>query len=171
MRHRLVIAILGLLAACNDPWSRAPDAPAAAGQMEAFPPGATLRDGLDMIGAVLDSAISTQLDDAGVGNLLRAESLTDRVLETQIPFGWLTASDYSVEARVWQIQARADRIVARLRADARRDELLAEVQALRADVAALRAAISGGGEPAPAPIDRLLQRLDSATRRPVPPGA
>jgi hypothetical protein len=30
--------------------------------------------------------------------------------------------------------------------------------------------MSGGGEPAPVSVDLLLQRLDSATRRPAPPG-
>lgn len=167
----LAVTAFAALAACNDvPWSRSPETAAVAAETQGFPPGASLRDGLDLIGAVLDSAIATQLDDAGVGHIMRVEALTDRVLETEIPFGWLTEPDYSIESKVWQIQARADRIVARLRANARRDELLTEVQGLRADVSALRGAISGGGAPAPVSVDLLLQRLDSATRRPVPPG-
>ena len=172
MRLTAVIAAAAILAACNDvPWSGRADAPPAASEAEAFPPDADLRTGLDLIGAVLDSAIATQLDDDGVRHLVRVEALSDRILETGMPFGWLTGSDYSVEARVWQIQARADRIMARLRANARRDELLLEVQALRTDVATLRTAIGEGGEAAPVPVDRLLQRLDSVTRKPVPPGA
>lgn len=170
MRHLLLIIPL-LVAACNDvPWSGAAEGPPPNADAETFPPGADLRDGLTLIAAILDSAIVTQLNDDGVVHLLRAETLTDRILETGMPFGWLPASEYSLEARVWQIQARADRIVARLRAGARRDELLVDVQALREDVAALHTAISGGGTPAPVPIDRLLERLDSVTRRRDPSG-
>lgn len=162
MRRALLLLTL-VLPACNDvPWLRTAEPPPGA-DVVAFAPDASLADGLEMIGAVLDSAIAHGLDDTGVGYMLRAEMLTDRVLETNMPFGWL-ASDYSVEARVWQIQAQADRIVARVRAGAG-DDLLPEAESLRADVAALREALSAGGEPAPAPVEGLLERLDAADRR------
>lgn len=161
MRRLLPIALF-LLAGCNDvPWlSRADAAPAV--EAIAFDPDATLADGLTRIGAVLDSAIATGLNEVGVQHMLRAEALSDRVLETRMPFGWL-ASDYRVEARVWQIQAQADRIVARLRAGARTEDLLPDAETLRGDVTALREALTAGGEGVPAPVDRLLQKLDSAT--------
>jgi hypothetical protein len=166
MRSVVLVLMAVLLPACNDvPWARQPEAAPAATQGQAFAPGATLADGLAIIDATLDSALSSDFDDTGVQQLLRAEALSDRVLETDIPFGWLATQNYSVEARVWQIQAQADRIVARLRAGARREDLVPEAEALRRDVNALRSAIAAGGKAAPAPVDRLLERLDSARRR------
>jgi hypothetical protein len=166
MRTVALVLVAVLLPACNNvPWARQPEAPPAASQGEAFPPGATLGDGLAIIDATLDSALTADFDDAGVQQLLRAEALSDRVLETEMPFGWLTTQNYSVEARVWQIQAQADRIVARLRAGARREDLVPEAEALRRDVNALRSAIAAGGQTPPPPVERLLERLDSARQR------
>ena len=166
MRSAALVLIAVLLAACNEvPWARQPEAPPVAALGEAFPPGSTLADGLAIINATLDSALRADFDDIGVQQLLRAEALSDRVLETEMPFGWLASQNYSVEARVWQIQAQADRIVARLRAGARREDLVPEAQALQRDVNALRSAIAAGGQSPPPPVDRLLERLDSARQR------
>lgn len=153
-------------AGCTDaPWSGAAEPPPAAAEGEAFPPGATLDDGLALISAALDSAIATGLSDEGVRLVLRAESLSDRILETRLPFTWLERNGYSVEARVWQIQSRADRLISAIRVGTRREDLIPELSAFRNDVEDLRAALAqGGGEP-PVPLDRLLRQLDSATRR------
>jgi hypothetical protein len=166
MRSAELVLIAVLLPACNDfPWARQPEAAPAVSQGEAFPPGATLTDGLAIIDATLDSALTARFDELGMQQLLRAEALSDRVLETEMPFGWLASQNYSVEARVWQIQAQADRIVARLRAGARREDLVPEAEALRRDVNALRTAIAAGGAPPPPPVERLLERLDSVRQR------
>lgn len=171
-RHLLIIAFVLGAAGCSDvPWAGGASATPLVEAQDGLSPGSTIRDALDMIGLVLDSAISRQLDEEGVRQLRRAEFLTDRILEAEIPFDWLATSDYSIEARIWQIQAQADRIVARLRASARRDELLPEIQTLRADIAALRDAIGAGGRPEPAPVERLLQQLDSVTRPPPTTGS
>jgi hypothetical protein len=163
MRIALLMTIASILSACSDvPWAGQAESPAAAVRTDAFPPGARLADGLAIVEATLDSALATRLDEAGVPHLLRAEALSDRVLETEMPFAWLAAQNYSVEARVWQIQAQADRIVARLRAGARREDLLPEVEVLRGDVNSLRTALASGGEPQPPPVEYLLEQLDSA---------
>lgn len=165
--HRFpLFALMLAFAGCIDvPWSTGADEPPAASQTDVFPPDATLADGLEMIRTVLDSAIANRLEDPGEQQLMRAEALTDRVLETQLPFGWLAAQNYSVEARVWQLQAQADRIVARLRAGARREDLLPEAEALLRDVTELHSSIAGGGEAPPPSIDQLLRQLDSTDRR------
>ncbi len=165
MRSRFIPFALILFAACIDvPWARE-EVPIAPADGNAFPPGTTLAEGLDIVAAVVDSAIASGLDETGMRQLYRAEALSDRVFETALPFGWLAGQNYRLEARVWQLQARADRIVARLRAGARREDVLPETEALRRDIAGLRAAIGEGGERPPESIDRLLQRLDSVTRR------
>lgn len=162
----LTPVVLLLAAACIDaPWSTAADAAPAAAESEAFPPDATLDEGLALMVAVLDSAIQTGLNDEGVRLVLRAEALSDRILETRLPFRWLGDNGYSVEARVWQIQSRADRLISSIRVGTRREDLIPELQAFRDDVEALRIAFAAGGSEPPPPIDRLLRQLDSADRR------
>ncbi len=123
----------------------------------------TLEDALLRMEAMLDTARAAGLDAGGVERLYRAEQISDRLLETETPFAWL-ADDYSVEARVRQIQSIADRVIARVRGNARREDLDADVAVLEARVVELRDALRGGGREAPVPVARLLAALDSTRR-------
>jgi len=145
---------------------------------EAPPPAAALAeigaatpldDGLVMLQAELDTVLMGGLDDAERDRrLLRAEAITDRLLETRLPFEWLTAENYGLDARLRQIQALGDRVVAQLRSGAPPDSIRADVAALRNDVADLRAAIARGGTRAPPPLEQLLAEYESSRRRPAP---
>lgn len=99
-------------------------------------------------------------EDAELGDamlrLYRAESITDGLLEAQRPFEWLGVN-YSLEARLRQLQAQADRMVAEQRRGASAGRLLVGARALRNEVVWLRRALAqGGGGDAPPPLDTLL---------------
>ena len=73
----------------------------------------SLDDGLGQLDRLLALAIRSHLEgDEAEGHLMRAEAITDRLLETDLPFHWMRARDYSVESAVRQIQALADRVIA-----------------------------------------------------------
>jgi hypothetical protein len=96
------------------------------------------------------------LDEESQAWLLTAEAATDRLLEDQIATGWL-GTGYLVEARLRQVQALADRIVAELRRGVAKELVLEDVAALRTAVHDLREqlAAQGNGD-APASLDSLL---------------
>jgi hypothetical protein len=145
---------------------------------EAPPPAAALTEigsttpldhGLGLLEEELTMVLEQELDDAERNaRLLRAEAITDRLLETRLPFEWLSADNYGLDARLRQIQALGDRVVAQLRSGAPQDSLLVDVARLRADVAELRASIAEGGTRAPPPLEQLLSDFE-ANRRPPPP--
>jgi hypothetical protein len=93
--------------------------------------------------------------------MLRAEAITDHLLEADAPFDYLREG-YYLAARLRQIQARADRIVAQLRRSRMPGRFAttpfpeSEVAQLRQEVAALRGALAAGGAPPPIPLDSLL---------------
>ena len=90
--------------------------------------------------------------------LLRAEAITDGLMEARRPFDWL-ATGYDVEARLRQLQAMADRVVARLRRSAPLSEVAEDVETMTRAVADLRAQLAtGAGGPAPPTLDSLLQQ-------------
>jgi hypothetical protein len=128
-------------------------------------PGTPLDDMLRMIQAQLDTALAARLEGDGLDRLIHAEALTDRLPEARLPFDWM-ADNYHLEARLWQIQTRADRVIALIRTGVRRDDLIPEVQELREDVVRLRAALAEGGTAAPPPVDRLIQQLGQPRRLP-----
>src|SRR5690606_13338887 len=94
-------------------------------------------------------------DDYARTRIYRAEAITDRILETELPFAWLQAS-YSVEAWLRQLQAMADRIVAQIRRSESEERILGDVARLRESVMVLRTEISREGGPMPPPLDSLL---------------
>jgi hypothetical protein len=150
-------------------WLSSSEPPAAA-EAANIPAGTPLADVLESIEAELDTALAGPLTEDAVTHLTRAEAMTDRLPESRLPFGWLAAQHYRLEARLWQIQALADRALAEIRVGARREDVLPDVVALREQIAALRSALAQGGAPQPEPIERILQRLDSVTvRRPATP--
>jgi len=158
-----------VIAACGPEgprgWLLAGDAPPAAAQAPGIEPGMPLDEALERIGEQLDSALAHRLSEEGIPFLLSAEAMTDRLAETSRPLSWLAAEHYSLEARLWQLQAGADRVLARIRVSAPLDSVMPEVQALREGVQALRGALAGGSAPPPEPVGRLLDRLDSMRRR------
>jgi hypothetical protein len=162
--------LAAVLAACGPTgprgWLASPETPPAAAEAGALEPGMPLDDALGRIAVLLDSALAGRLEDDGTAQILRAEAMTDRLGETRLPFLWLAAENYSVEARLWQVQAAADRVVAQIRVGVRRDDLLPDVVALRDEVYRLRAGLADGGTPPPLPIQGVLNALDNPRRTP-----
>lgn len=130
-------------------------------------PGMPLDSLLYMIDSHLVQAMAGGMDDEAMVEFLRAEALTDRLLEARAPFQWLTAERYSVEARLRQIQSAADRVRSQVQTAAPREQMLADLRTLRRDVVQLRRALAQGGTRAPPDIYQLLA---SDTVR-LPPGA
>lgn len=166
MRNRALAGIVGLaiLAGCGG--APQPDDGIRAGQ--AAPPPRTnpsLDASLARMEAELDTALAAGVDGAGIERLYRAEEISNRLLETHLPFAWLEGENYSVDARLRQIQSVADRVVARIRSAGPRADLIADIEALRGEIRTLRAGLARGGTTAPVPIERLLTQLDSARRR------
>lgn len=114
-----------------------------------------LDERLDRLSYELAQAYQGRLEGEAAERMLRAEAITDRLLEVRPPFPWL-ARGYAVDARLRQLQALADRIVAELRRGTEPRELLDEVQALREATEDLRVALREGGGDMPTPLDSLL---------------
>jgi hypothetical protein len=167
-RRALLAAIVAALACggAGDVVER--DAPAALAPVAS---GMPLAGMLERLVAVLDSAVAGDLsDDESDARLYRAEAITDRLLDSRVPFEWLTAERYSVDARLRQIQALADRVTAQLRSRAPRESVLEDARALRRDVQRLQAELAEGGGAAPTPLEQLLSAADTARPR-RPPAA
>ncbi|HUF11676.1 MAG TPA: hypothetical protein VMN78_01085 [Longimicrobiales bacterium] len=118
--------------------------------------GVGLRDRLDRLEAELTAVLDGGLDEEAQASLMRAEATTDRLLEDEPDYAWL-GSGYLVEARLRQIQALADRIVAEFRRGVAAELVLEDVAALRLSVTELRSRLQepGNGAPPP-PLDSLL---------------
>jgi hypothetical protein len=70
------------------------------------PAGMPLDRSLEMLNEELDTVLQAGLDAPDITqHVLRAEVITDRLLEADVPFGWITGEAYSVEAKLRQIQA------------------------------------------------------------------
>lgn len=158
----LAFAALALALGCG---GRDSDAVEGTGESQLPPPAAALsgnQPGVDLrarlvrLEADLAAVAEGGLDDESLGRLLRAEAVTDRLLEDEPENAWLAAG-YYVEARLRQIQALADRTVAQLRRGVAREFVLRDVAALRLSVADLIAQLAqpGNGAPPP-PLDSLL---------------
>lgn len=104
------------------------------------------------------------MSDEAIGHLFRAEAITDRLLESRLPYKWL-AEGYDLEARVRQIQSKADLMVALIRRGADESDILAEVSDLRRQVAALRAALREPGGDPPLPLEVLLRSVPADSLR------
>lgn len=117
---------------------------------------ATLDVSLQELEKELSAALGSGLDDSGERRILRAEAITDRLLESQLPFTWLSAGPYSLEAKLRQIQALADRVVAEMRSGMDQAALRHDVTGLRTQVIELRRALALGGGRTPPSLDSLL---------------
>ena len=122
-----------------------------------------LDDRLAQLDRQLQVMLKREVDDGTEARMLRAEALTDRLLEADPPVEWL-ASDYSLDARLRQLQALADRIVAAMRRDAAADSIRSDMRDLQRRVALLRRELAQpGGGAAPPSLDSLLAavRMDA----------
>jgi len=118
-----------------------------------------LEERLARLHAELTLSLRGQLDHRSRMHMLRAEAITDRLLEVNPPIYWL-AEGYDIEARLRQIQALADRIVAKMRRSAPREAILADIERLHAMVGELRISMAqAGGREAPPSLDELLAGL------------
>jgi hypothetical protein len=131
---------------------------AAIAPMREAPP---LDDMLVTLEAELETALSSESPAESEAALLRAEAMTDRLLETRLPFRWIHGQQYSVDSRLRQIQSTADRAVAALLSGMPRDHVIAETRLLRAEVAALRQSLTQGGGPPRVPVNVLIEALDT----------
>lgn len=111
---------------------------------------------LFMIDSHLVRAMAGGMDSESTIQFLRAEALTDRLLEARAPFEWIVAEGYSVESRLRQIQSSADRVRAQVQTAAPRDQMLGDLRNLREEVVQLRRALTRGGTRAPPDIHELL---------------
>jgi hypothetical protein len=90
--------------------------------------------------------------------LLTAEAITDRLMQASRPVDWLSGG-YDVEARLRQLQAMADRVVAMLRRGAELTSVEPDVTVMIRAVEDLQAQLARpGGGPAPPTLDSLLAR-------------
>lgn len=106
-------------------------------------------------------AMEVELQSAQEGDpdrVLTAEAISDQLISAVRPVDWL-AGGYDVEARLRQLQALADRVVAQLRRGASVGQVEEEVAIMREAVRDLqeRLALPGGGA-APLPLDSLLEQ-------------
>src|SRR5688500_17120577 len=88
------------------------------------------QDRLQSLENDLGAVLASGHHETSQAYLFRAEAATDRLLEEAPDQEWL-AIGYSVEARLRQIQALADRIVSELRRGVARELVLRDVAALR----------------------------------------
>lgn len=118
----------------------------------------------------VSDALAEGVDKAGQQHMFRAEALTDGLLESKLPFMWLTSTSYSLEGYVRQIQALADRIVAEIRSGTDRGTITQDAIALRRSAAQLRRALAMGGGNPPVPLDSLLAGIPADTTLPTDAG-
>lgn len=168
----LRIALIALVAGCSRADS---DVTETGEQSELLPPAAAflgqgavgLEARLDAIEADLATLLEQGLDDERQILVLRAEAMTDRLLEDEPSAAWL-ASGYLVEARLRQIQALADRVVSEMRRGVARELVLEDIAALRESVADLRTRLGQPGNSAPPPTLDSLLAMPTSVDRPLP---
>lgn len=125
--------------------------PPAAAQIAPRAEAGTLGTQLERLLAELEAGMEGDPE-----RLLRAEALTDGLMEAQRQGDWLVTG-YDVEARLRQLQAMADRVVARLRRGAALADVADDVNQIARAANDLRGQLAaGGGRPAPPPLDSLL---------------
>ncbi|MEX0890779.1 MAG: hypothetical protein WEB88_01325 [Gemmatimonadota bacterium] len=170
VRRAAAPAALGalLLAACGphpddtDPRAEAPPPAAALVRMGET---TSLEAALVSMEEELTALLADQLESpVGEQHLMRAEAISDRLLETEAPFHWISDRGYSVDAVLRQLQTLADRLVAQdqvarqFASGVRREDILMDARALLQRVRALRQDLTRGGTDAPPSLDQLLSQ-------------
>ena len=154
MRRFLILSLAPVLVAgCGDDGGlRVPrDAPPAAAVVAPGMETETLEEQLADLLAEVKRAEAGEPD-----RVLMAEAITDRLIHANRPVDWL-ASGYDVEARLRQLQAMADRVVARLRRGATIEDVQRELSTIGKAVEDLQAQLARpGGGSAPPTLDSLL---------------
>ena len=118
--------------------------------------GRTLSESLRDLDRELGAALRTHMDGEGEKHMLQAEAITDRLLESRLPFMWLAANSYSLEGYVRQIQALADRIVAEMRSGTDNAAVVQDIADLRRKTILLNRSLALGGGRPPVSLDSLL---------------
>lgn len=155
MIRRILIFPLFLLGACEGGDTlRVPDGtPPAAAQIAPGMQTADLEDQLRTLAAEIEGARAGEPE-----RLLTAEAVTDQLMHARRSLDWL-AIGYDVEARLRQLQAMADRIVAQLRRGATLTSVEEDVETMQAAVDDLLTHLSRpGGGMAPPSLDSLLRQ-------------
>jgi hypothetical protein len=113
---------------------------------------------LDQTLAQLESELAAAIRDDGqfTERLTNAEAITDRLLETQLPFAWITSRSYGVESVLRQVQSLADRLLAQLRSGVREEVVRRDAREMYQRVRDLRLALRAGGGAPPLSLDSLL---------------
>lgn len=161
------LALTLVAAACggsNEGEQLPPPAAAIAAASDAL----TLEQKLERLDQQLGGVLETGLDENGRSSLYGIEALTDRLLEEEPLVEWLP-SGYDVEARLRQIQALADRVIAEMRREVNSEYVLQDIAALQFSVRDLRTRMQqpGAGD-APPPLDSLLAAtVESDVRSPA----
>lgn len=132
--------------------------------------GVSLDQSLKDLEKELSAALGTGLDKEGVPHILTAEAITDRLLESRLPYAWLKATSYSLEAYVRQIQSLADRIVAELRSGVDKGTVMRDAVALRRKVIDLRRSLAVGGANPPMSLDSVLAKAPADSTLPTDVG-
>ena len=157
MRKVLLLLVLPLLGCRNDQTASTADVP----PVLAFGSGRSAIS-LDRALALLETELTRALANPGdfAIHLDRAEAISDRLFETQMPFPWLIDSAYGVEPMLRQIQALADRIVAERRSGFTENtaQMVPDTRDLLEKVKNLRVALRGKGGNAPLSLDSILAR-------------
>lgn len=154
---RLVLTMIVLAAGCRqNPEESAVSQPAPPPAAALARQNLPLDQSLKELEKELSTAIGRGMDDAAEANILRAEAITDGLLESEMPFSWLTANAYSLDSYLRQIQALADRVVAQMRSGVEQTVITREVIDLRRKVISVRRALAMGGTSSPPSLDSLL---------------
>lgn len=155
MKRSLILLLVLIPAACGGDRERrlSGDAPPAAAVVAPGMERQSLSDQLRAMEVELQAA-----QEGDPERVLTAEAISDQLIHAARPVDWL-AGGYGVEARLRQLQALADRVVAQLRRGASVENVHEEVAVLRLSVQDLqqRLAETGGGA-APLPLDSLLDQ-------------
>jgi hypothetical protein len=162
-RSTLALPLL-LLAACQQPEPAPPQATAIV--VTEIRAGAPLDEILQLLDDELAQAMAGELEGDALQHFNRAEAISDRLLEARLPFEWIEGEQYSIKARLRQIQSGADRVFAQIQTGTPRDIVMRDLRLLRADVVRLRQQIAAGGGRAPPALEDLLR--DTAPARPRP---
>jgi hypothetical protein len=158
MRKNAILLLVPVLLACSpgNPEEAEVSSPAP-------PPAAALAPlrgpvHLDQTLAQLEGELVRAINGVGDFNthLIRAEAITDRLLETQMPFAWLRSRSYGVEPMLRQIQSMADRILAQMRSGMGEEAVERETREMHKRVRDLRFALRAGGGSPPLSLDSLL---------------
>ncbi|MBW3552386.1 MAG: hypothetical protein KY466_02685 [Gemmatimonadetes bacterium] len=136
------------------------DMPPAAAMLSPRQAGETLDSQLERLRVELAAGMAGDPE-----RLLTAEAITDGLMEARRPFDWLAAG-YDVEARLRQLQAMADRVVAQLRRGAPLSVVEEDVETMTRSLTELRGYLAAGaGGPAPPSLDSLLGQDPLAAAR------